>query len=254
VGERVLRARRELRQGPHPLGWALGLAASTVYAILARHGQSRLRPRLAPEPIVRYERARAGELLHVDIKPLARIVRRRDAGSGQLRGKKGRAGWTYLFVAIDDASRLGYARFYPDETCASALAFLAACSRFYAQHGITLERVLTDNGKSFKRQWQQGCAQLAIQPRRTRIRRPQTNGKAERFIRTLLEGWAYAYPLPRRPRACQRLSPLPRLLQSLPPPPRPRRANAAPARQRPPWDQHLRFPTSANLWFANPPS
>jgi transposase-like protein len=190
VEEAVLRARRELRQGPHPLGWALGLAASTVYAILARHGRSRLRLSSPPEPLRRYERARAGELLHVDSKPLARIVRRRDRHSGQLRGKKGRAGWTHLFVAIDDASRLGYARFYPDETAASALAFLDACTRFYAAHGITLERVLTDNGKCFKRQWQDGCAQLSIQPRRTRIRRPQTNGKAERFIRTLLEGWA----------------------------------------------------------------
>jgi transposase InsO family protein len=193
VEQAVLRARRELRQGPHPLGWALGLAASTVYAILARHGQARLHRR-TPQPVVRYERERAGELLHIDIKPLGQIARARDRESGQLHGKKGRAGWTYLFVAIDDASRLGYARFYADESTSSALAFLSQCRRFYASHAITLERVLTDNGKCFKGQWQQGCAQAAIQPRHTRIRRPQTNGKAERFIRTLLEGWAYAYP------------------------------------------------------------
>jgi transposase InsO family protein len=193
VEERVLQARRELGQGPHPLGWALGLAASTVYAILARHGRSRLRERVR-EPVVRYERERAGELLHIDVKPLGRIRRARDPHGGTRRGKKGRAGWLYLFVAVDDASRLAHARFYPDETAASALAFLHTCRRFYAAHGITLERVLTDNGKCFKRQWQDGCTQLAIQPRRTRIRRPQTNGKAERLIRTLLEGWAYAYP------------------------------------------------------------
>ena len=159
----MLRARRQLRQGPHPLGWALGLAASTVYAILARHGQSRLQQAGAREPILRYERARPGELLHIDVKPLGRIRRRQEAGSGGRRGSKGRAGWAYLFVAIDDATRLGYARFYPDESAASALAFLSACSRFYSGHAITLERVLTDNGKCFKRQWQDGCAQLAIQ-------------------------------------------------------------------------------------------
>jgi len=194
VEQAVLRARRELQLGPHPLGWALGLAASTVHAILRRNGCSRLAPRLPREPVVRYERERPGELLHVDVKKLGRIVapghRVTDDRSRRSRG----AGWLYVFVAIDDATRLGFARIYPDETADSALAFLAACERFYGGHGIRLERVLTDNGTCFKRRWAEGCQQLGVAVRKTRPYRPQTNGKVERFIRTLLELWAYAYP------------------------------------------------------------
>jgi transposase InsO family protein len=195
VEQAVLHARAELRLGPHQLGWALGLAASTVHAILRRHGRSRLRPRLPREAVVRYERERPGELLHVDVKKLGRIVRpgHRVTGDRSKRAK-GKAGWLYLFVAIDDATRLGFARLYPDETAASALAFLSACERFYGRHGIQLERVLTDNGTCFKRRWGEGCERLGIAVRKTRPYRPQTNGKAERFIRTLLELWAYAYP------------------------------------------------------------
>ena len=192
--QRVLRARRELVAGPHVIGWATGLAASTVHAILRRHGCSRLSPRRPPEAIVRYQRARAGELLHLDCKKLGRILvpGHRVHGDRSRRAPRGRAGWQYLFVAIDDASRLGFARLYPDETADSALAFLAACERFYARHGIRIERVLTDNGTCFKRRWQLACERLGIGVRKTRPYRPQTNGKAERFIRTLLERWAYA--------------------------------------------------------------
>jgi transposase InsO family protein len=190
----VLRARAQLRLGPHPLGWALGLAASTVHAILKRHGCSRLCPRL-PREIVRYERERPGELLHVDVKRLGRIVVPGHRVTGDRRRRAhGRAGWLYLFVAIDDASRLGFARLYPDETAASALAFLEACVHFYAGHGIRIERVLSDNGTCFKRRWRERCDQLEIGVRKTRPYRPQTNGKVERFIRTLLETWAYASP------------------------------------------------------------
>jgi transposase InsO family protein len=97
-------------------------------------------------------------------------------------------------VAIDDHSRLGFAAVYPDETSDSAIAFLAEFVRFYGQHGIRVERVLTDNGGCFKRRWADACASHGIAVRKTRAYRPQTNGKAERFIRTLLERWAYAYP------------------------------------------------------------
>jgi transposase InsO family protein len=195
VEQLVLRARDELRLGPHPLGWALGLAASTVHAILKRNGCSRLRPRLDRSGIVRYERERPGELLHVDVKTLGRIIApgHRVTGDRSKRAK-GKAGWLYLFAAIDDASRLGFARLYPDESADSALAFLAACERFYREHGIRIERVLTDNGTYFKRRWADGCDRRAIAVRKTRPYRPQTNGKAERFIRTLLEVCAYAYP------------------------------------------------------------
>jgi transposase InsO family protein len=189
----VLKERRERRLGPHPLGWRLGLAASTVYAILRRHGCSRLQRERPREPVVRYQRERPGELVHIDVKPLGRIRRRRDPASGRLRGKKGRAGRRYLFVAVDDASRLAHAGFQPDETTASASAFLAACSGVYAGHGIAIKRVMTDNGKCFKRAWEQACAAHGVAVSRTRPRRPQTNGKVERMIRTLLEGWAYGF-------------------------------------------------------------
>lgn len=193
--EAVLRARAELQAGPHVIAYQIGLAASSVHAVLRRHGCSRLRPRPARAEIVRYERERPGELVHIDCKKLGRILQPGHRVTGdRSRRAAGRAGWQHLFVAIDDASRLGFARLYPDETTASALAFLSGCERFYARRGIRIERVLTDNGTCFKRQWQEACERLGIAVRKTRPYRPQTNGKAERFIRTLLEGWAYACP------------------------------------------------------------
>jgi len=195
VEQAVLRARAELREGPHVIGWATGVPASTVHAILRRHGCSRLVQRPRPEEIVRYQRDRPGELVHVDAKKLGRIIRpgHRVTGDRSKRAK-GKAGWQHLFVAVDDATRLAYAELYPDETNASAISFLAACQRFYQEHGITVERVLTDNGTCFKRRWQDACHEHQITAKRTRPYRPQTNGKAERFIRTLLERWAYATP------------------------------------------------------------
>jgi transposase InsO family protein len=192
----VLRARHELQAGPHVVGWATGVAASTVHAILRRHGCSRLKPRLPRAEVVRYERERPGELVHVDVKKLGRIIKPSHRVTGDRRDRSRGAGWQYLFVAIDDATRLGFGRIYPDETADSALAFLAACDRFYRSHGIRIERLLTDNGSCFKRRWGDGCEQLAIAVRKTRPYRPQTNGKAERFIRTMLERWAYAYSYP----------------------------------------------------------
>jgi len=195
VEQAVLCARRELREGPHMLGWRLGLAASTVHAILRRHGCSRLDRGQPREAVVRYERERPGELVHVDAKKLGRILIPGHRVTGDRRRRAaGKAGWQYLFVAVDDASRLGFASIYPDETADSALAFLDRLLRFYQRHGVHVERVLTDNGKCFKRRWADACAQHQIRVKKTRPYRPQTNGKAERFIRTLLERWAYAYP------------------------------------------------------------
>ena len=195
VEQAILRARAELREGPHVIGWALGVAASTVHAVLRRHGCSRLLVRAPREAVVRYERSRPGELVHVDVKKLGRILRpgHRVTGDRSMQAK-GKAGWQYLYVAIDDHSRLGFAAVHPDETADSALTFLEQLVRFYGAHGIAVERVLTDNGTCFKRRWADACAARGIAVRKTRPYRPQTNGKAERFIRTLLERWAYAYP------------------------------------------------------------
>ena len=189
VEQLVLQTRARLGQGAHHVAWQLGLAPSTVHAILHRHGRSRLHTK-KPEQIIRYERDRPGELVHIDIKKLGRITRRRDPDTGRPTGAKGRAGWDYLYVCIDDHSRLAHAAIYPDETTNSALAFLNDCQRFYRHHGIEIEEVLTDNGKCFQRRWRTGCNDNQITPRHTRVRRPQTNGKAERLIRTLLEDWA----------------------------------------------------------------
>ncbi len=196
VEQAILRAREELREGPHLVGWAVGVAASTVHAVLRRHGRSRLVSKPAREEIVRYERERPGELVHVDIKKLGRIEvpGHRVTGDRSRRGPRSKTGWTYLYVAIDDHTRLGYAATKPNETADSAIAFLDELVRFYRQHGITVERVLTDNGTCFKRRWADACSTHAITVKKTRAYRPQTNGKAERFIRTLLERWAYAYP------------------------------------------------------------
>jgi transposase InsO family protein len=193
VERAILRARGELREGPHVIGWALGLAASTVHAVLRRHGRSRLVVRAPSEPIIRYERAAPGELVHVDIKKLSRIVRPGHRVTDDRSKRAYGAGWQYLYVAIDDHSRLGFAAVHPDETTDSALRFLDQLVRFYRSHGIRVERVLTDNGACFKRRWSEACAAQSIVVKKTRAYRPQTNGKAERFIRTLLERWAYAY-------------------------------------------------------------
>jgi transposase InsO family protein len=191
----ILRCRAELREGPHVIGWALGIAASTVHAVLRRHGRSRLLARESRAEVVRYERARPGELVHVDVKRLGRILIPGHRVTGdRSRRAHGKAGWQYLFVAIDDHSRLAFASVHPDETAASSTAFLQELVRFYGAHGICVERVLTDNGTCFKRRWAEACASRGIAVRKTRAYRPQTNGKAERFIRTLLERWAYAYP------------------------------------------------------------
>jgi transposase InsO family protein len=194
VERAILRARAEHREGPHVIGSVLGLAASTVHAVLRRHGRSRLVERAPREEVVRYERSSPGELVHVDITKLGRIIRPGHRLTGNRSSQaKSKAGWQYLYVAIDDHSRLGFASVYPDERADSALRFLDDLVRFYSQHRISVERVLTDNGTCFKRRWAEACAANGIAVEKTRAYRPQTNGKAERFIRTLLERWANAY-------------------------------------------------------------
>jgi transposase InsO family protein len=189
--------RRELRVGPHILAWEASLAPSTAYAILRRHNLGRL-DRLEPRPpIVRYERARPGELVHLDTKQLGRIP----PGGGLAPARRASgyrhsgAGWNRVHLAIDDHSRLAYVEELPDELPATTAAFLRRAWHFYAAHGITVERILTDNGSPYiSRLFAEACDELGIGHRRTRPYRPQTNGKAERLVRTLLAEWAYARP------------------------------------------------------------
>ena len=174
----------------------LGLPASTVWKVLRRHGVSRLRLP-AREPVQRYERARPGELVHVDIKKLGRFwtVGKRIYGDRLARNR--RAGWQYLHLAIDDHSRLAYCELLPSESPADCVAFLRRAVAWYAEHGVTVERVLSDNGNGYRSfAWRDACAELGIQRRYTRPRRPQTNGKAEALVKTLLREWAYRFAYP----------------------------------------------------------
>ncbi|WP_330347923.1 IS481 family transposase [Streptomyces sp. NBC_00582] len=200
VEERVVRLRREHRIGPLRLAARTGVAASTAHRILRRHGLPVLAAvdRATGEPVRRYERARPGELVHIDVKKLGRIP---DGGGhrtqGRAEGRRNRTGtgYAYLHTALDDHSRLAYTEDLPDETAPTCAAFLTRATAWFAQQGITVERVLTDNAWAYtKNTWRDTCLDLGISPRWTRPWRPQTNGKVERFHRTLLEEWAYTRP------------------------------------------------------------
>ena len=171
----------------------LGLCRSTVFRALRRLGCSRLSSLEKKEPIRRYQWEKPGQMLHLDIKRLGKIdgVGHRKAGTRQVRRR--RPGWEYLHVCVDDASRAAYTAILPDETAESAIEFLWFAVAWYASHGIRVERVLTDNGACYKSwKFRDACRELGIRHKRTRPYRPQTNGKAERFIRTALNEWAYA--------------------------------------------------------------
>ncbi|MFG2893820.1 IS481 family transposase [Streptomyces sp. NPDC048248] len=196
----VVRMRREHRTGPLRLAVRVGVAASTAHRILQRHGLPPLAvcDRATGEPVRRYERERPGELLHIDVKKLGRIP---DGGGhkvlGRATGRKNRnsAGLAYLHTALDDHTRLAYTEDLPDEKAATCAGFLTRATAWFAARNITVERVLTDNAWAYsKNTWLQTCHQLGIQPRWTRPWRPQTNGKVERFHRTLLDEWAYHRP------------------------------------------------------------
>jgi len=184
---------RRLRFTAAEIAETLGMALSTVSGILTRSGMGRL-GRLGLEPAVRYEHSRPGELLHVDVKKLGRITRpgHRVTGDRSDRRDQGKKGWEYVHIAIDDYSRLAYAEVLDDEKATTVVAFLRRAIDFYRRHGIEIERLLTDNGGGYRSTIHAlACKALGIRHSRTRPYRPQTNGKAERFIRTLLAGWAY---------------------------------------------------------------
>jgi transposase InsO family protein len=189
-------ALRRLRFTGAEIAEILAMPETTVSGILGRVGLGRL-GRLGLEPARRYERSRPGELVHVDVKKLGRIARpgHRVTGSRALRGyhrRRYNLGWEFVHVCVDDATRLAYAEVLGDERASTAAAFLRRAISFFASHGIDVERVLTDNGSAYRSTVHAiACRALGIRHLRTRPYRPQTNGKAERFIRTMLGGWAY---------------------------------------------------------------
>ena len=198
--------------GPLPIAWRLGLASSTVYRALRRLGLARLRDLRPAPPVVRYCRPSAGELLHLDTKRLARIA----PGGGWRfvgRGVVGRhygIGWNYVHVAVDDATRLAYAEELADERGETAAAFLERALVFYAEHGVGVERLLSDNGTCYRSHaFRRYVERHGLQHLRTRPYRPQTNGKAEAFVKLLQNGWAYRRPFDS---AGQRLDALQRFL------------------------------------------
>ena len=193
---RIERLRAQRRSGPQ-IADTLGLPVSTVGDVLRRLGLGRLPSLTVRPPIVRYERARPGELLHIDAKKLGRIVvvGHRITGDRTVRGPRQRTGWETLHVAIDDCSRVAYAELLPDETAASAVVFLEHAVAWLATLGVRVEAVMTDNAFCYVHgQYAGALAALGLRHLRTRPYTPRTNGKAERFIQTALREWAYAKP------------------------------------------------------------
>jgi transposase InsO family protein len=193
VVRQVLSLRHQRRTGVQ-IAQATGVSRSTVFRILDRHGLNRLKA-LEPAPVVvRYEREHPGELLHVDIKKLGRIGRIGHRITGDRRGRARGVGWEYVHTCVDDASRLAFAQVLGDERKESAVGFLRAAVAFYAQAGVRIQRVMTDNGACYcSKSFRNACVNLGIRHLRTRPYTPKTNGKVERFNRTLKNEWAYAH-------------------------------------------------------------
>jgi transposase InsO family protein len=197
----AIAALRRLRMTGAEIALCLSMAVSTVSAVLARIGLGKLSRLEPPEPPNRYERRHPGELIHIDVKKLGRI---RGAGHRvtghrasqkrtRINGRRtGVAGWEFVHVCVDDATRLAYVEVLSDEKATTAVGFLRRANAFYASHGITVERVMTDNGSAYRSTIHAlACRSMGLRHLRTQPYRPRTNGKAERFIRTMLGGWAY---------------------------------------------------------------
>jgi transposase InsO family protein len=207
---RIVHLRWKQRLGPVEIGDRLGMASSTVHAVLVRCGLNRLThiDRATGEPIRRYEHARPGDLIHVDVKKLGKVP---DGGGwrylGRAQGRKNRSatpnkprnkwhnpliGTCYLHTVIDDHSRVAYVEAHDDETKETATEVLRNAVAWFAERGVNVQRVLSDNGSCYRSNlWLETCAELELTAKRTRPYRPQTNGKIERFHRTLGEGWAF---------------------------------------------------------------
>jgi transposase InsO family protein len=197
----AIAALRRLRFTGPEIAETLGMALSTVSGVLLRVGMGKL-GRLGLEPAARYERERPGELIHIDVKKLGRIQRgagHRVTGRRHYNSRRGprgaerrTVGWEFVHIAIDDCTRLAYAEVLSDEKAITAIAFLRRAVAFFERHGMHVEQLLTDNGSAYRSAVHAiACKTLGIRHLHTRAYRPQTNGKAERFIRTMLGGWAY---------------------------------------------------------------
>ena len=197
----AIAALRRLRMTGAEIAMVLGMPLSTVSAVLGRIGLGKLSRLEPPEPPNRYERSRPGELVHVDVKKLGviagaghRVTGQRQSQLANRRARRRGApkGWEFVHVCVDDATRLAYVEVLADEQGATAAGFLRRAVAFYRRHGITVERVMSDNGACYRSTIHAfACRLLGLRHLRTRPYRPRTNGKAERFIRTLLGGWAY---------------------------------------------------------------
>jgi transposase InsO family protein len=200
VTAQVIDLRRQRLSGQH-IAKVVGVSPATISRILKRAGLSRLRDLDPSEPVRRYERQHPGELIHIDIKKLGRFhqIGHRITGDrtrqSSPRGRHEGAGWEFVHVCVDDASRIAFTRLMPDETAKSAVAFLKAAIAAYEHLGVKVTRVMTDNGSCYKAfAFARACKRLKLKHIRTKPYTPQTNGKAERFIQTALREWAYARP------------------------------------------------------------
>ena len=210
---RIVRLRTRHRLGPVQIGARLGVPAATVHAVLVRCRINRLSAidRVTGEPLRRYEHPHPGSMIHVDVTKFGNIPdggghrftgraqgRRNAAATARRTGQRGNRsrpaiGTAHVHTVIDDHSRLAYAEIHRDETAATAVGVLRRAAAWFADHGVTVQRVLSDNGSAYRSHaWRDACAELGIAHKRTRPYRPQTNGKIERFHRTLADGWAYA--------------------------------------------------------------
>jgi transposase InsO family protein len=198
---RAILALRRLRMTSTEIAELLGMPLSTVSVVLQREGLGRLSRLEPPEPPNRYERKRPGELIHIDVKKLGRILKPGHRVTGNRRGqakthRNGKpvrlAGWEFVHIAIDDHSRLAYAEVLAHERGETAVGFLRRAVAFFASHAIAVQRVMTDNGSPYRSAVHAlACRELGLRHLRTKPYRPRTNGKAERFIQTMLREWAY---------------------------------------------------------------
>ena len=195
--EEAICALRELRFSGVRIAEALGMPERTVRAVLARYGMSKLAPVDAGEPTNRYERPAPGELIHIDVKKLGRIEREGHRVHGDRARRSRGAGWEFVHVCIDDCTRLAYVEVLSDERADSVCGFLQRAVAWFGDHGIRVKRLMTDNANGYRSHAHAAlCGQLGIRHLFTQPYRPKTNGKAERFIQTLLREWAYAAAYP----------------------------------------------------------